>query len=270
MPQSCIIYSEKKLLNPRVFPISRQFLRKRVARSYVYSKKKADNHFEDRISQLPNDILIHILSPLTLKEAGRSSVLAHRWRDLWKFTPVLNFEAPESVRFFEITRTEREKSKFVTWVNQVLRLHHCPSLDEFRVCFHLSELSSEASHDIDEWINFVIAKGVKRLEMDFAVFLKSSHYTLSHKSYSCFKSPSNLSNIKFLTSLTLKGINVNGDLLEFLLSNCPLLEWLCVFLSEHIVNLSIAGSSLQLKHLEIFRCNRLESLEVSAPNLVTF
>lgn len=43
-----------------------------------------------------------------------------------------------------------------------------------------------------------------------------------------------------------------------------------MFRSEHIVNLRVAGSSLQLKHLEIFRCKRLESLEVSAPNLVTF
>ncbi|KAG5564421.1 hypothetical protein RHGRI_000565 [Rhododendron griersonianum] len=68
----------------------------------------------------------------------------------------------------------------------------------------------------------------------------------------------------------LQDANVNGELLEFLLSNCLLLETLCVFRSEHIVNLRVAGSSLQLKHLEIFQCKCLESLEVSTPNLVTF
>ncbi|KAI8543781.1 hypothetical protein RHMOL_Rhmol08G0245100 [Rhododendron molle] len=150
--------------------------------------------------------------------------------------------------------------------NRVLELHQCPYLDEFRVSF---DMNRDASHDIDEWINFAIPKGLKRLEIDFTSYFSGSDncYSLSQRCYSCFKSPHNLSRIKSLNSLTLKDVNVNGELLEFLLSNCPLLEFLCVYCSEHIVNLKVAGPSLRLKHLEIFRCMHLESLDVSAPKL---
>ncbi|KAI8543774.1 hypothetical protein RHMOL_Rhmol08G0244500 [Rhododendron molle] len=243
---------------------------KRVRRSSLCSKQKMDNHVTDKITHLPKEILIYILSLLPLKEAGRSSVLAHGWRDLWKFTTVLNFDSPQSLRFCGKKCRNRERSKYVTWVNRVLELHQSPYLDGFRVSF---DMNRDASHRyIDEWISFAIPKGMRRLEIDFTSYLSGSEsrYCLSQKCYSCFKSPHNLSSIKSLNSLTLKDVNVNGELLEFLLSNCPLLEFLCVYGSEHMVNLKVAGPSLRLKHLEIFRCMRLESLEVSAPKLVTF
>ncbi|KAH7833646.1 hypothetical protein Vadar_008412 [Vaccinium darrowii] len=55
------------------------------------------------------------------------------------------------------------------------------------------------------------------------------------------------------------------------LSNCPNLEHLRLFCLDQIVNLNVsASSSLQLKHLDIFQCKSLESLEFCAPKLVTF
>ncbi|KDO38431.1 hypothetical protein CISIN_1g047554mg [Citrus sinensis] len=40
---------------------------------------------DDRIGKLPDDILISILSRLTIDEAARASVLSYRWRYSWRF-----------------------------------------------------------------------------------------------------------------------------------------------------------------------------------------
>ncbi|KAG2273257.1 hypothetical protein Bca4012_086157 [Brassica carinata] len=44
----------------------------------------------DRISSLPDDVIIHILSFLTLKRSAQTSVLSKRWRILFAFSPNLD------------------------------------------------------------------------------------------------------------------------------------------------------------------------------------
>jgi hypothetical protein len=45
----------------------------------------------DRISGLPDDILIHILSSVPTKQAFVTSILSKRWIHLWLYVPVLKF-----------------------------------------------------------------------------------------------------------------------------------------------------------------------------------
>jgi hypothetical protein len=52
--------------------------------------------------------------------------------------------------------------------------------------------------------------------------------------------------------------------------NCPLLERLCVQNSAALVNLKVAGPLLPLKYLEISHSMKLQNLEISAENLVSF
>ncbi|OMO60547.1 hypothetical protein CCACVL1_24062 [Corchorus capsularis] len=87
--------------------------------------------------------------------------------------------------------------------------------------------------------------------------------------------------IKSLTCLCLKYVKVKVEMLEFVLSNCPLLETLDVSYSEldessyeeQIIDLKVCGSTsqrLNLKHLHIVLCDKIKSIEVSAPELVSF
>ncbi|CAJ2639018.1 unnamed protein product [Trifolium pratense] len=47
------------------------------------------NHIEDRLSDLPDCILLHIMSFLNTKRAVQTSILSTRWRNVWKYLPKL-------------------------------------------------------------------------------------------------------------------------------------------------------------------------------------
>ncbi|KAM3751936.1 hypothetical protein ACB098_04G149700 [Castanea mollissima] len=224
---------------------------------------------EDRISQLPDEMLISVLSFLTRKEAYRTSVLSSRWKCLCPFLPrSLDFDGLYTM--WEIKREKKslqfERKKFLQWVNDTLKSCRVSTIDEFRVCFQFDDGSK--SH-VDGWIDFAISKGVKRLELDFTAtnpFKDASNfYRFPNERFTSDKTC-----IKSLTSLTLKYIRVTGELLEHFLSNCPLLERLHVDNSEDLVNLKIYGSSLKLKYLHIIHCLEFKSIEINSPNLESF
>ncbi|XP_023644342.1 putative F-box protein At1g67390 isoform X2 [Capsella rubella] len=47
---------------------------------------------EDRISELPDDVLVRILKDMTTEDVVKTSVLSQRWKDVWKKVPYLIFD----------------------------------------------------------------------------------------------------------------------------------------------------------------------------------
>lgn len=54
---------------------------------------------EDRISELPDVLLHHILSYLTTEDAIRTGVLSKRWRYVWTLAPNLEFAYSHHPKF---------------------------------------------------------------------------------------------------------------------------------------------------------------------------
>ncbi|KAL3504395.1 hypothetical protein ACH5RR_034236 [Cinchona calisaya] len=232
---------------------------------------------EDHISQLPHEILVHIVSFLTFKEAVRTSVLSKHWTDLWTYSAQLDFcdfSALERIAEYKGLR-KRERRKFVKWVNKVLQSHKALALDEFRVHFDLKRSSREA---IDEWLQFAFARKVQRLELDL-----SGHDNLGcqcPKSYafpygplgisgkSLESNPYALIDFKSLKALSFTRVNMSGDVLEFILRNCQYLERLVVRGSNDLINVEVSGP-LALKHLEICFCYNIECLTIRDADLVS-
>lgn len=138
----------------------------------------------DRISELPDEILVRILSLLTLKEAGATSTLSRRWHYVWTTSRNLNFDADETVLryYFEDNQElkDRESAKYVDWVNHVVDQHkEQVNLEQFRVCF--CGLDKRFTSSIDKWIQFAMKKRVQVLVLDFVKEIFSPEkYTFSN------------------------------------------------------------------------------------------
>ncbi|XP_020410848.1 putative F-box/LRR-repeat protein At4g15060 [Prunus persica] len=175
---------------------------------------KEDNYSEeDQISQLPDVILISILSLLGIREAARTRVLSKRWICVWKQITCLNFDDIDALSKPQKKRRQRVKTaSSYNWVNQVLQLHQGPSLDEFKI--RSSSLDySPSSSEIDNWIEFAMWRRVQGLEIDLEAGRRSR---FSSPSYifpdKPFRSPFGISCIKSLKHLSLSFVNITGEL----------------------------------------------------------
>ncbi|KAL6288953.1 hypothetical protein ACE6H2_006463 [Prunus campanulata] len=245
---------------------------------YIYNvakrrKTKGEGHnfvLADRISELPDEILVSILSLLSLKEAATTSILSKRWQHLWASTMTLNFDAKldlgsSNLRHFRGLQQEiryQESHRYINWVNRVLEQHKGPSIERFRACF---DIDHRFTSSIDKWIQFAMTKRVQILELEFIVaFSKhlcpSPLHTLGH----------NIGGFKSLKVLSFRYVDVTGEILEYFLFHCPVLEHLTVHASTNLENLRVVGSSIALKHLAIVRCFGIKSIQIRDVNLVSF
>ncbi|XP_055801052.1 FBD-associated F-box protein At4g10400-like isoform X2 [Solanum dulcamara] len=229
-----------------------------------------------RINNLPDEMLIAILSCLNFHEAARTSILSHRWRYLWKHTHC-------SLHFFnDKVYTMRLTERFVSSINQVLKLHHSPSIHQFKVCFNCpipcvrEGEKHKIDYAIDAWIDFAIGKQVKVFELDL---LGRGHarddfnYTIPHVQKLLSISGGEvklMTTLKTLKSLRFVSVEIAQEVAEFILSNCPLLEQVCISRSEYLGYLKVTRSLPKLKSMEISHCKRLTGTKVRAPNLVSF
>ncbi|KAH0695269.1 hypothetical protein KY285_022366 [Solanum tuberosum] len=244
---------------------------------------------KDRISQLPDEVLVHILSFLTVEEAANTSVLSRRWLSLWRYIDRLDFDAtkPLDKVALQPKLQKRQMKKYLRWVSCTLQMCKGQRLDQFRVCF---DLNKSARHEIDKWIEFAFSRNVQRLELDL---LKGGDYIRTFENCytfpawllglsdsadfsSCIPHSNDLQilslvkqNFKSLKVLLFKSVNVTGKVLEFFLHNCPFLETMVVHRSGTLVNLEVVGPSLKLRHLDIQYCYDVESLKICDTNLVT-
>ncbi|XP_057509182.1 putative F-box/LRR-repeat protein At1g56400 [Actinidia eriantha] len=185
---------------------------------------------EDRLSNLPDEILVSIVSRLKLKQQARTSVLARSWRHLWTFTRSLKFAIRKRSKFYQNTgHVKLDVGNFSSgWVNQVLELHRGETIAEMSIKFSLHDESFE--HVVDGWISFAFQKRVKRLELDFSSgwLQRRQNYLFNAKRLQNYRLDS-------LLSLNICGATVTGEDLEYILSVCPFLEELAVSCSRSLI-----------------------------------
>ncbi|CAA7016736.1 unnamed protein product [Microthlaspi erraticum] len=116
----------------------------------------------DLFSNLPNELLCHILSFMTTKEAALTSVLSKRWRNL--FASVPNLDLDDSI-FLHSEEGKREKpgilQSFMDFVDRVLALQG----DSLMKKFSLKCKTGVESVRVDRWIHNALQRGVSELDL---------------------------------------------------------------------------------------------------------
>ncbi|KAA8526430.1 hypothetical protein F0562_008367 [Nyssa sinensis] len=247
---------------------------------------------EDRISSLPDSILIHILSFLQMKDAVKT-VLHRRFGGLWASIQNLDFDA----RSYNNYSIGRENKWFTNFVNRVLLMHECPTIFRFSLKFgsflyfapsdikpprHPKPLRREFASNIDSWIHFAVRKKVKVLELGILANVSSSSrfdydlpgIVLTSDSLTELKlvniglRQEGLIRMRLLKVLSLTTIMLNDTVIEEILSGCPLLESLSIIKCYGLHKLICTSTSLK-KLLVVLGEYELSRMEISGPNILS-
>lgn len=211
------------------------------------------NMTEDRLSDLPQEVIHAILTRMPLRNAARTSILSRDWRYKWSDLPGIvlrKVHYPLGENESLDSREEYDR-KLVRIIDQVLLLHRGPVYK-----FWLS-IPFKSCTGIERWFLFLSRNGIREVTLrkwDFGMYeIPSSMFSCTEITYleldRCRLIPpasfNGFSKLKTLHLWTVKFSNNEG--LENLISNCPLL------------------SKLVLKRIK--GCTKLK---ISAPNLVEF
>ncbi|GAB2282270.1 hypothetical protein Dimus_016820 [Dionaea muscipula] len=239
---------------------------------------------EDRISDLPCELLAEVLSFLTLEEAARTSVLSHRWQKLWLLSSgPLNFH-----------RSNVDGEEFVDWVNQVLEMKKNYCFNGFGVCYPDVPLDAAmAQQHVDNWVNISFKKRVKSLKLAFGPLLRpwdsdlyqspavvswmDSNSNSNSSNFTCTPTPTPTCGVSMinggfglLETLHLGRVNVKDEAIGYLLANCPYMEQLHLVRCFGLVNLKVPGTLLRLTELEISFCYNLKQVDIYVANIFSF
>ncbi|CAH9103758.1 unnamed protein product [Cuscuta europaea] len=248
---------------------------------------------DDRISQLPDDVLCLILSLLSFRERARMRLLCSRWKVLSQFTFDLRLNLLSifgiyinSFSFNDMKEMLRHKSKFLTAVTQILKLYTGRKLDTFEVSFPLED---DSASNVDQWISSALEHGVNRLKIDFGPppMGTESYYTfpfhllpdgktsplkhLSLKFCEVFVVPGNAIKFNSLVTLYIGHARINQVSLDSILSGCVNLEFLRIKMCIVPKICCITGALGRLKRLIMEYCLHRGHIELnSLPELTTF
>ncbi|KAG8386962.1 hypothetical protein BUALT_Bualt03G0203200 [Buddleja alternifolia] len=120
--------------------------------------RTTDHSFEDRISDLPDDILHHIFFFLPIKSIAQTSVLSKRWKNIWYSYPDLDFTTVSTLANASVvtsSNTRKRSCSYFTkgsqYIDQILSLlekHADIRVFRFRAFLSFSRLTSLIRHAV--------------------------------------------------------------------------------------------------------------------------
>ena len=204
----------------------------------------------DRISNLPESLLCHILSFLRTKEAVVTSILSSRWKTLWTLVPNLDLDDDKFVwesygSYWEQSPDQdqdQDQLSFADVLSRIWVLRESNPLKTFRLHWRW-ECDPIL---VDRWVRTAIAHDLEELNLYLGLaqpfYLPCTLFSYAKtllvlKLTGCnifIDTPSSFLGFPSLKILHLEGVNsANQDSFSRLLSCCPVLQDLFLFIETN-------------------------------------
>ncbi|KAL0644570.1 hypothetical protein Bca4012_042860 [Brassica carinata] len=199
----------------------------------IISQSVRERNCEDRISALPDDLLVKILLFVPTKYIVTTMILSKRWRTIWTEVPRLEYE--------DIVSNTNSEQKSVWWfLEKSLQLHKAPILES--LCIQLKEICP-TNVDVAKLVAQAVDRSLRRLLFHLSWLAKPT--SMPNRLYTCetltelelfnkiiLDVPPSVC-LPSLAKLFLFCVVYKDDVSLFrLLSNCPVLRILLVIRSE--------------------------------------
>ncbi|GJX17743.1 F-box/LRR-repeat protein 25-like protein [Tanacetum coccineum] len=228
---------------------------------------------EDYISLLPDCLLIDIISRLPeTKEAIRTGTLSKRWQHLWLYVSNLIFI---DTNYYQLNKN------FVSFVDKTLTQRCQSNLHKFQIhTSYVIQFEPQVN-----WIRYAISCNVQHLDLslpkfvlDQYMFINSCFTHLKLKLRCCVINPTAAISWSKLASLSISEADLSEDLIQNILSGCPLLETLELKYCYGFRRVDITSKSVQNFVFSGYMDNEYEKgriygiddvIEINAPYIVS-
>ncbi|KAM0838959.1 hypothetical protein ACQ4PT_060626 [Festuca glaucescens] len=219
----------------------------------------------DRISNLPESILVTILSSLRMDEAARCSILSSRWRHLFPST-LLDFEASPSSRRINLVKA----------VTSILAAYPDAPIRSFRTGSLYFGPEDKAA--LDGWLQDLSNRGIEEIFLCFKYTEEDKRRRIPKSLFSCSSlkrldasngvfpraTEAAAASLARLKEINLSDVKICEDSLHSLISQCPVLESLTVNFMGKFDRLHLRSRSLRV----LSSTGNFEELFIDdAPNL---
>lgn len=233
----------------------------------------------DRISQLPDELLLKVLLFLPTRVAASTSILSKRWEFLWMWLPKLEYD-----------HSMDESKSLSAFINLNMPQHRAPVIESLRLDFSHGYTVSVTPEDVKLWVALAVTRSLRELSLDLYTFDLSGPAKMPSSLYTCKSlvilklKAGNLvdvprtSCLPSLKTLLLQGVTYEDqESLHRLLSSCPVLEDLFVeqdgYESDQCHQLEavcVIVPSLQRLTLKLIRGFFFDALVINTPSLKYF
>lgn len=223
------------------------------------------------------DIWRHIHSLMPLRDAARAALVSRAFLDSWRGRPNITF----SKTSLGLDGKDEITRDFNSTVDHILKKHSGVGLKSLKIEFF--GYNADAHCYLNSWLKNVVTPELEELTLvpprynskycfPSSLLSNGSGNSIRHLHLSrcTFSSTSGLDCLKNLTTLSLHQVRITGDELGCLLLNSTALEDLDLLYCNKIGCLNIPFLMKRLSCLSVCECDKLQVIEIEAPNISTF